>query len=180
MGQVDFWQQFWQQHVRNLTIMATINRLPDEPDRIRANTSDDINRWIDRITEENIRFYATQDMEEITDRIDDLEEEWDVDRLAQVCVSGTGLTSIIFGTLFSKKWFLLTTASLAFLGNHAVNGWCPSVSVFRRLGFRTRQEIDREKYALKVFRGDFDDINSLEGIEIDDKINAVIAAVKTG
>ena len=31
-----------------------------------------------------------------------------------------------------------------------------AVPLFRRLGIRTRQEIDAEKYALKAIRGDFD------------------------
>jgi hypothetical protein len=42
-----------------------------------------------------------------------------------------------------------------FLLQHAVQGWCPPVPVFRRLGFRTQTEIDYERYALKVLRGDF-------------------------
>ncbi len=37
----------------------------------------------------------------------------------------------------------------------AVQEWCPPVPVFRRLGVRTCQEIDEEKYALKILRGDF-------------------------
>ena len=45
---------------------------------------------------------------------------------------------------------------LPFLFQHAVQGWCPPVPVLRRLGVRTREEIDREKYALKVLRGDFE------------------------
>jgi DnaJ-domain-containing protein 1 len=33
--------------------------------------------------------------------------------------------------------------------------WCPSLSALRRLGIRSRQEIDEEKYALRTLRGDF-------------------------
>lgn len=159
--------------------MAKLNRQPDEPDRIRENTSDEINRRIDRFTEDNIRFYATQSNDILSERIDDLEDEWDVDMLIQLYISGVGLTSIIFGTLGSKKWWLVTTAALGFLGNHAVNGWCPSAMIFRRLGFRTRQEIDREKYALKALRGDFDDISKLGPSNIDERILSALAAVKT-
>jgi len=159
--------------------MAKLNRQPDEPDRIRENTSDEINRRIDRFTEDNIRYFATQPNDVLSDRIDDLEEEWDVDRLVQACVSGVGLTSIIFGALFSKKWWLVTTAAAGFLGNHAINGWCPTASVLRRLGFRTRQEIDREKFALKAIRGDFSDISTLEDIDVDGRILAAINAVRT-
>ena len=42
-----------------------------------------------------------------------------------------------------------------FLLQHALQGWCPPVPVFRRLGVRTTAEIDRERYALKALRGDF-------------------------
>ena len=33
--------------------------------------------------------------------------------------------------------------------------WCPSLSALHRLGIRSRQEIDEEKYALRTLRGDF-------------------------
>ena len=36
-----------------------------------------------------------------------------------------------------------------------LQGWGPPVPLFRRLGFRTRAEIARERYALKGIRGDF-------------------------
>jgi hypothetical protein len=159
--------------------MAQQNRLLDDEDRIRAKSSDEINRRIDQFTEDNIRYYATQPEFEITQRINLLEDEWDVDRLIQAWISGTGLTSIFLGTVWSKKWWILTAASLGFLGNHAVNGWCPSANVFRRLGYRTRQEIDREKYALKALRGDFDAISKLESGKIDARILSAIDAVKT-
>jgi hypothetical protein len=44
---------------------------------------------------------------------------------------------------------------LPFLFQYAVQGWCPPVPLFRRIGVRTRGEIDGEKFALKALRGDF-------------------------
>ena len=38
---------------------------------------------------------------------------------------------------------------------HALQGWCPPIELFRRLGVRTAGEIARERYALKALRGDF-------------------------
>lgn len=38
---------------------------------------------------------------------------------------------------------------------HAVQGCCPPVPLLRRLGLRTREEIERERYALKALMGDF-------------------------
>lgn len=51
------------------------------------------------------------------------------------------------GTFVNRRWFLL---------QHAVQGWCPPLPVFRRLGVRTAREIHEEILALKAMRGDFD------------------------
>jgi len=40
----------------------------------------------------------------------------------------------------------------AFLLQHAVQGWCPPLPVFRRLGVRTADEINDERVALKAVR----------------------------
>jgi hypothetical protein len=48
---------------------------------------------------------------------------------------------------------------LSFLLLHSIQGWCPPVPVLRRLGVRTRREIDRELFALKVLRGDFQTVS---------------------
>jgi hypothetical protein len=47
-----------------------------------------------------------------------------------------------------------------FLIQQALRGDCPPYQLLRRLGFRTRQEIERERYALKALRGDFDRIET--------------------
>jgi len=54
---------------------------------------------------------------------------------------------------------------------HATQGWCPPVPVLRRFGVRTRHEIDAEKYALKILRGDFDGIPNI----LDETLRAVEA-----
>ena len=41
------------------------------------------------------------------------------------------------------------------LGTHKVQGDLAPVGLLRKWGVRTRREIDREKYALKILRGDF-------------------------
>ncbi|WP_243685307.1 hypothetical protein [Methanosarcina barkeri] len=76
----------------------------------------------------------------------------------EIRVSTVSLIGIILGLKRSKIWLILPTIASAFLLQYAVQGWCPPVSILRGLGFRTRQEIDLEKYALKTLRGDFDTI----------------------
>ena len=79
----------------------------------------------------------------------------------------------------SRKWLVLTGAVLGFLFQHAVSGWCPPVPVLRRLGFRTRGEIDREKFALKAMRGDFRDLPEKPAERSDFPARQVVHAVTT-
>jgi len=63
--------------------------------------------------------------------------------------------SSLLGATLNRRWLFLPAAVAAFLFQHAIQGWCPPLPLFRRLGFRTASEIDRERYALKFIRGDF-------------------------
>lgn len=54
-----------------------------------------------------------------------------------------------------RRWLLLSGTVCGFLLQHALQGWCPPLPAIRALGVRTKEEIDSERYALKVARGDF-------------------------
>jgi hypothetical protein len=47
------------------------------------------------------------------------------------------------------------------------------VPLFRRLGVRTRKEIERERTALKVLRGDLDDLPSRDGSDPESLLLAI-------
>ncbi len=130
-------------------------------DRVRANTSEEINRRIDQEIEDRVREYAKHSRSEITRRIEELDREWDMERLLETNASAIAFTGLALGLTHSKKWLIVPGIVLPFLFQHAIQGWCPPVPVFRRLGVRTREEIDRERYALKVLRGDFERVQSL-------------------
>jgi hypothetical protein len=57
-----------------------------------------------------------------------------------------------------RRLFVLPALVAGFLLQHALQGWCPPITFFRRRGFRTASEIDHERYALKALRGDFEDV----------------------
>jgi len=130
----------------------------NEVDRVRQHTHPEILGKIERDIESNLRFYATQPKEAITRRIVQLEREWGIERVLERNAATLGLTGVFLGLVSSRKWLVLTCAVSAFLFQHAVSGWCPPIPALRRLGFRTRTEIDREKFALKALRGDFSDL----------------------
>ena len=133
----------------------------ENANRVRANTSQEINREIDREADSRVREYAQKTPVEITHRIDELDREWDMERWLETNASALAFTGLALGITHSKKWLIIPGIVLPFLFQHAVQGWCPPVPVLRRLGVRTREEIDREKYALKVLRGDFKQIGSM-------------------
>ena len=126
--------------------------------RVRENTRPRVQSIIDAQIQESVRFYATQSKSAISDRIDELDREWDIERVIEANASGLAFSSLVLGLTASKKWFIVTGTVLGFLFQHATQGWCPPVPILRKLGVRTRKEIDREKYALKALRGDFDHI----------------------
>jgi hypothetical protein len=127
---------------------------PTEQDRVRANTADQLNQRIDRQIDENVRFYSAKSKDQIQRRIFELEGEWDIERVLELMASSFSLTGIALGLTVNRRWLLLPAVVLSFLFMHAVQGWCPPVPVLRRLGVRTREEIDRERYALKAAIGE--------------------------
>ena len=124
-------------------------------DRVRANTAAEVNRRVDEQIERNIRHYSGQTKEEIYRRIQELDQEWDIERVLETMASSFSLTGIVLGATVDRKWFLVPTIVLSFLLVHAIQGWCPPLPILRSLGIRTREEIDRERYALKALAGDF-------------------------
>lgn len=149
-----------------------------EADRVRRYTSPEQLREIDQSLEEHIRFYATQPPEAIDSRIEELRNEWSMERYLQVNAASVGLTTTVFGLFGSRKWLVLTCGALGFFMYHALRGFEPPVVLLRRMGVRTRREIDREIYALKVVRGDFKEIPDADaGADVQTRAEKAIAAL---
>lgn len=123
-------------------------------DLVRSITSDEINNQTDRETLQQLRLAANNPVL-IERRLDELEEEWDMERTLELNSATLALTGIVLGAFVNRKWLVLPAVVAGFLAQHAISGWCPQIPLFRKFGLRTRQEIAREKYALKTLRGDF-------------------------
>jgi hypothetical protein len=127
--------------------------LPPTTERVHRHTADHVNERIRQQTEENIAYYSAR-LDEIETRLRELEEEWDIERTLEANAAVVGLIGLAAATR-DKRWLLVPMAVSAFLLQHALQGWCPPVPVFRRLGVRTASEIERERTALRKARGDF-------------------------
>jgi hypothetical protein len=119
-----------------------------ESDRIRCYTARAINRAIDMETDRSITRHAALSDQRIRQRIGQLDQEWDVERVLEVYAGALGLAGVLLAHQVDRKWLILPSVVLFFLIQHATQGWCPPLPALRRLGVRTRSEIDREKYTL--------------------------------
>lgn len=148
--------------------------IPPTTSRVADRTDADINARIRRQTEANVAYFAKGGAQGISERLRELDREWDVERLLEANAATIALTGLCLGSLVNRRWFLLPAVVGGFLLQHAVQGWCPPIPIFRRLGMRTQTEIEQERYALKAMRGDFANIPR----DGDDRTAAVLNAVR--
>jgi hypothetical protein len=121
-----------------------LRQLDERSDRVREHTAPHVNRNIALSTQACIEHCAE-------------DREWDIDRALMMnfaVVGGAAYAAGLFrysrSRLGRPRTGLLGFfgAQMAFLFLHAAVGWCPPVALWRRLGFRTRIEIEAERFAL--------------------------------
>ncbi len=122
--------------------------------RVEEQTAGHIQKKIERLAEQDIAYYAAH-RDQIDRRLGELDREWDTERVVETLSAGLSLFGLVRGLIFRRKWLLLPVVVQSFMLQHALQGWCPPMAVLRRMGFRTRREIDDERVALKAIRGDF-------------------------
>jgi hypothetical protein len=122
---------------------------PGVSDRVRHHTSSRVRARLGRERRQKIADTIAAGNEAIVDRLDELGREWDIDR---VLMLGLALAGNVFHELerrVDRRFGWVVRAQLAFVGLYATTGWAPPLPILRRLGFRTQQEIDAERLALK-------------------------------
>ncbi|MDZ4687370.1 MAG: hypothetical protein SH850_20050 [Planctomycetaceae bacterium] len=132
--------------------------LPSTTERVAQNTSHQLNQQIHLLTEENVARVAAAGPAAITRRLEELDHEWDIERTLEANAATAVLVGVTLGATVNRKWFFFPAVVAGFLLQHAVQGWCPPLPVFRRFGLRTQSEIEKERYALKALRGDFSQV----------------------
>lgn len=123
---------------------------------MRRVTAPDVQERIDSVTDNSVNLHAGKSHELLERRLRRLDQEWDIERVLEANAASLALLGVAAAVTGRRAGLLLSAAVLGFLLQHAVRGWCPPVPLLRRGGVRTRREIERERYALKVLRGDFD------------------------
>jgi hypothetical protein len=134
--------------------MNTTSLFPSTIDRVAKLTPDHVNKRVINRMEKNLS-QNFSDRSQIEARLQELDREWDIDRAIETWASGAISLITLLGFSANRRIHALGWVVGGFLLTHALFGWCPPTMVFRRLGFRTAHEIESERFALKVLRGDF-------------------------
>jgi hypothetical protein len=127
---------------------------PVTTSRVRRSTADAVNRRIEGQIERDVAFFA-EHPEFIGRRLQALDAEWDIERTLEANAATLALSGTVLGILGDRRFLALPVLVTTFLLQHALQGWCPPLPILRRLGVRTSGEINRERMALKMLRGDF-------------------------
>lgn len=101
-------------------------------------------------------FYHKRDV--IDRRLSELDHEWDIERALFLVASAVTIPSLALAARQSPKWMILPAFVSGALLSHAITSWCPPSQLLKFLGFRSRVEIEKERYAMKALRGDFKDL----------------------
>ncbi len=129
--------------------------LSSRVDRVPGHTSEAVNAAIRRRMHARVERCAAGGPAEIARRLAELDREWDVERCLETVAPSLTLLGLGLGLAGRRRWLAVPIVVQAFFLQHALQGWCPPLPVLRRLGVRTVEEIDEERYALMALRGDF-------------------------
>jgi hypothetical protein len=144
--------------------------------RVHEHTPEELNEEIRERTRKNVACFASGGPRAIEKRLEELDREWDIERVLEANAAAISLGGFFLGATVSRRFYLLPAVVAGFLLQHAIQGWCPPVTFFRRRGFRTASEIDEERYALKALRGDFEGLPKVEGppnVDVERVLDAV-------
>ena len=134
-----------------MTIVArTTTRVPDH-------TPERYNRRVEATTAQRVQHYARHPRE-ISARLNELDEEWDIERTLEANAAAVALFGTLLGAFVDRRFLALPAMVSFFLLQHAIQGWCPPVPFFRRRGVRTAREsavTDRGYEFVLIAPGDF-------------------------
>lgn len=132
----------------------TTGRVAPTTTRVPSHTPDYLNQRIRGRSREQIENCAAYP-DRIEARLLTLDREWDIERVLEAHASSLVVVGSLLGYMLSVWFYWLPLLVGGFLLQHAIQGWCPPLRLFRRLGFRTHAEIATEYYTLRALRGDF-------------------------
>ena len=132
--------------------------IPTTTKRVPEHTADAVNLRIREQTSRDVERVAAEGIPAIDRRLRELDAEWDIERTLEANAASVAAIGSALALFVDRRFAVMPLIVGGFLLQHAVQGWCPPLPVFRRMGVRTQTEIDQERMALKALRGDFQNV----------------------
>lgn len=132
-----------------MTHLQSSPAIKNPHDRVRNHSPRSFNKEIDKQTDLIIKSTLERGSFAIRERLLQLDREWDIDRVLDVFFSTTLTAQLVLAFKRKKPRDLLgPLIQSAFFLMHATYGWCPAVTLLRKMGVRTRFEIQAEREEL--------------------------------
>lgn len=106
----------------------------------------------------------------ITDRLTQLDREWSAGRMTKAVIGVMIVTGFALTAALSPWWLALPAVGGLFLLQYLFGRSSWLGATFREMGFRSGQDIDQERFALRALRGDFKKLPTVDEIESRDDI----------
>jgi hypothetical protein len=152
--------------------MNLAESLPPTATRVEENTPRELNAAIRARADAGLVRLEEGEAAQVGARLAQLEREWDIERALQTNAALFALGGLVLGAFWRRPFLLLPAAVFFFFGQ------CPPVPLLRRLGVRTQREIERERFALKALRGDFDSVPGAGRASLNRRVRAAMHAVE--
>lgn len=132
-----------------MTHLQSSPAIKNPHDRVRNRSPKSFTKEIDMETDYVVKNTIQSGAFAIRERLLQLDKEWDIDRALDFLFSttvGAQLAVAMKKRNLNYIWFPIVQT--AFLFMHTTYGWCPPVPLLRKMGFRTRFEIQSEREEL--------------------------------
>jgi hypothetical protein len=106
----------------------------------------------------------------INGRIQEIDREWSAGRVGKSVLAVIILIGTVLATTVNAWWLILPVVAGLFMLQYLFSHTSLLVEAMEGVGFRTRAEIEQEKFALRTLRGDFRNLPTLFDIEDKDDI----------
>ncbi len=144
-------------HHETGTLEGELTIIPEKPAAVAVETGARPRKEVDRGTARSIQFYSGRPSHFVSRRIEELKQEIPLEALVYrggAALTIAGMTLLLLKRKIRAAW-ILTVVIAALQLQYSYQGRNALIEILRRRGYRSRKEIEAEKYSLEALRGDF-------------------------
>ena len=97
---------------------------------------------------ENTINYLSPSADAINKRLQEVDQEWDLERVYEMNESVAQLSGTLLGKIINRQKGSLPVLTTTFLAQETTPYWNPPMGLFKSLGYRMKAEIENEKKTL--------------------------------